>query len=187
MLFQCRTQHCVCRDSTQRLRKPRKEVFQCRTQHCVCRDQDQRFCRNSGTEFQCRTQHCVCRDTSAGMWDGMPLTVSIPHAALCVSRRSGMSTYIRCSLTFQCRTQHCVCRDAPILMALMKALTCFNAARSIVCVETTRRKRMSFPQKSFNAARSIVCVETKLNRKDVVAPGPFQCRTQHCVCRDFYE
>ena len=37
---------------------------------------------------------------------------------------------------------------------------CFNAARSIVCVETTRR--ILKPQRGLS----------------------FQCRTQHCVCRD---
>ena len=61
-------------------------VFQCRTQHCVCRD-----CRSDRTAtlyrwFQCRTQHCVCRDAIGRFGIITPLLVSMPHAALCVSR-----------------------------------------------------------------------------------------------------
>ena len=38
----------------------------------------------------------------------------------------------------------------------------------------------------FNAARSIVCVETEMQREQKLENVLFQCRTQHCVCRDFY-
>ena len=63
--------------------------------------------------FQCRTQHCVCRDR--GTAEGKPRegSVSMPHAALCVSR-------LKCVHLFW--VKH----------------ICFNAARSIVCVETGR-------------------------------------------------
>ena len=37
---------------------------------------------------------------------------------------------------------------------------------------------------SFNAARSIVCVETVGKSGNVRCLREFQCRTQHCVCRD---
>ena len=62
-------------------------------------------------------------------------------------------------MRFQCRTQHCVCRDNP------------------------RNERCDALARGFNAARSIVCVETcsKLGLTDF---NSFQCRTQHCVCRD---
>ena len=58
--------------------------------------------------------------------------VSMPHAALCVSRPARSSA---CSAGFQCRTQHCVCRDNNICIVSLIAFG-FNAARSIVCVET---------------------------------------------------
>ena len=37
--------------------------FQCRTQHCVCRDLESTVMNWQRLSFQCRTQHCVCRDT----------------------------------------------------------------------------------------------------------------------------
>ena len=86
---------------------------------------------------------------------------------------------------------------------------CFNAARSIVCVETTlrlssqitstafqcrtqhcvcrdhrRRYSWSYALCCFNAARSIVCVETHRSCEERLVRALFQCRTQHCVCRD---
>ena len=62
---------------------------------------------------------------------------------------------------FQCRTQHCVCRDLMNFHALCR-LASFNAARSIVCVETQLRANEIWKLNSFNAARSIVCVETRV-------------------------
>ena len=60
----------------------------------------------------------------------------------------------------------------------------FNAARSIVCVETSKSLRHGGERLSFNAARSIVCVETVLAMTGEDEEFGFQCRTQHCVCRD---
>ena len=40
-----------------------KRRFQCRTQHCVCRDDISTGYIDYRYVFQCRTQHCVCRDT----------------------------------------------------------------------------------------------------------------------------
>ena len=63
--------------------------------------------------------------------------------------------------------------------------SCFNAARSIVCVETaTHLGNQKFSRWSFNAARSIVCVETPSKIPLQPRRTSFQCRTQHCVCRD---
>ena len=60
-----------------------------------------------------------------------------------------------------------------------------NAARSIVCVETPPcSTRYSRRLGSFNAARSIVCVETPSRLLPRKGTPLFQCRTQHCVCRD---
>ena len=91
----------------------------------------------------------------------------------------------------------------------MKAVKCFNAARSIVCVETVLEFTIADEILGFNAARSIVCVETlkdqsKISSRYLVSMPHaalcvsrlcnsklhfehhwrFQCRTQHCVCRD---
>ena len=62
-------------------------------------------------------------------------------------------------MKFQCRTQHCVCRDEDGSRAC-DGLAGFNAARSIVCVETDLHKCTTLRVEGFNAARSIVCVET---------------------------
>ena len=60
--FQCRTQHCVCRDMMRCIPSAICSMFQCRTQHCVCRDPRYYGYRTGSLAFQCRTQHCVCRD-----------------------------------------------------------------------------------------------------------------------------
>ena len=67
--------------------------------------------RAEGVEFQCRTQHCVCRDAQRRILSWNSLLVSMPHAALCVSRLLTVTSAGWGSM-------------------------CFNAARSIVCVET---------------------------------------------------
>ena len=85
--------------------------------------------------FQCRTQHCVCRDAEGGLsWNPL-LIVSMPHAALCVSRQEQIQSVLCLRHEFQCRTQHCVCRDSSQDSRRVIS-NCFNAARSIVCVET---------------------------------------------------
>ena len=86
-------------------------TFQCRTQHCMCRDNHEEGFGYVCLLFQCRTQHCVCwdleinQDMSGDAW-------------------------------FQCRTQHCVCRDFKDMGRIASDFKGFNAARSIVCVET---------------------------------------------------
>ena len=59
-----------------------------------------------------------------------------------------------------------------------------NAARSIVCVGTRSTTRLYVFMLRFNAARSIVCVETWHDAIFATGREVFQCRTQHCVCRD---
>ena len=83
----------------------------------------------------------------------------MPHAALCVSRPQCFS---RSQLSFGG----------------------FNAARSIVCVETDAEGSCHEGFVCFNAARSIVCVETAVLTMANKSAIGFQCRTQHCVCRD---
>ena len=59
----------------------------------------------------------------------------MPHAASCVSRQSVRLTSTT-PAKFQCRTQHRVCRDHTLMLSPTRLARCFNAARSIVCVET---------------------------------------------------
>ena len=111
--FQCRTQHCVCRDK-KLVRIFLLTKFQCRTQHCVCRDiKFLGSVRLSGT-FQCRTQHCVCRDAAAAFAMLLALVV------------------------FQCRTQHCVCRDN-IASASSISLHNVSMPHAALCVSGHRR------------------------------------------------
>ena len=83
----------------------------------------------------------------------------MPHAALCVSRHFRTFCVAQIATKFQCRTQHCVCRDC-IHGQAFPYHRGFNAARSIVCVETICSRTRSLIPSGFNAARSIVCVET---------------------------
>ena len=82
--------------------------------------------------FQCRTQHCVCRDQ------------------ICDSGRDVL-------FRFQCRTQHCVCRDSA-RMRCAPSIHCFNAARSIVCVETLLMKTFRNPLMSVSMPHAALCV-----------------------------
>ena len=126
----------------------------------VCVETDDQFDpMDNVLVFQCRTQHCVCRDRSRDDRRGRGVRVSMPHAALCVSRPRAPS----------------LCR---------RGRHCFNAARSIVCVETRACGEQRAADLGFNAARSIVCVETRSSWRTSSSTSRFQCRTQHCVCRD---
>ena len=81
----------------------------------------------------------------------------MPHAALCVSRPQA------------CRSPQ-------------GAQSGFNAARSIVCVETKRVRRRKSRHFSFNAARSIVCVETRMDKSLIPHGGSFNAaRSIVCV------
>ena len=106
----------------------------------------------------------------------------MPHATLCVSGYAMKISNIN-SWEFQCRTQHCVCRDTSCI-AIGVFLSRFNAARSIVCVGTCWRRCHHFRLSCFNAARSIVCVGTGMIDIYHTLSLKFQCRRQHCVCRD---
>ena len=77
---------------------------------------------------------CVSRLDKKGVLT-MMIKVSMPHAALCVSRRKLHHLFDDEPVKFQCRTQHCVCRDNENPIGIY-AFGGFNAARSIVCVET---------------------------------------------------
>ena len=110
IMFQCRTQHCVCRDFLSGSTVLGFSVFQCRTQHCVCRDVRLKLSRRWLSCFNA-ARSIVCVETKLAILSEVILQVSMPHAALCVSRQ-GHSGFKMIFSSFQCRTQHCVCRDA---------------------------------------------------------------------------
>ena len=183
------------------------KMFQCRTQHCVCRDtmEDEKVILR--TLFQCRTQHCVCRDTRSRSKCTTITMVSMPHAALCVSRPSCIGVWpqprsrfnaarsIVCVETiinamqsegysrFQCRTQHCVCRDT------FTRGFCYEDAefqcRTQHCVCRDMMIKLIGSVRLRFQCRTQHCVCRDLNiRRVLLITHWFQCRTQHCVCRD---
>ena len=108
--FQCRTQHCVCRDGTYSEAVDAFAAFQCRMRHYVCRDYRYAKEHYSGILFQCRTWHYVCRDCRVERPYHGNIWVSMPHAALCVS-------------------------GSPSSAVLISAKGSFNTAHGIMCVE----------------------------------------------------
>ena len=153
---------------------------------CVCRDKSPvgEVHRQGG--FQCRTQHCVCRDVYDAPTENVDEFVSMPHAALCVSGPAAAFAMLLALAGFNAaRSIVCVGTLFSFLMAF--GALCFNAARSIVCVGTCIIYFAPQFYCGFNAARSIVCVETAPLNSLRKAGKTFQCRTQHCVCRDDHE
>ena len=135
--------------------------FQCRTQHCVCRDLNRFINKVGDFLFQCRTQHCVCRDKGVTTRSVVTRDVSMPHAALCVSRQHDISNPSMLSMLFQCRTQHCVCRDVYESFYFTGKYV-VSMPHAALCVSRLQRNRSSRRSlHCFNAARSIVCVETR--------------------------
>ena len=63
-----------------------REVFQCRTQHCVCRDDLPSHRGSSVLSGFNAARSIVCVETRNPEAKDEPLVVSMPHAALCVSR-----------------------------------------------------------------------------------------------------
>ena len=131
--FQCRTQHCVCRDNESLLDLAFYSLFQCRTQHCVCRDREYTHSMEDEIRFQYRTQHCVCRDFTTKSIKSAVSSFNAARSIVCVETPIGV--YAFGAFGFQCRTQHCMCRDARLALNTSDDMS-FNAARSIVCVET---------------------------------------------------
>ena len=84
--FQCRTQHCVCRDDISTGYIDYRYVFQCRTQHCVCRDLSRKSTAFQFPSFNA-ARSIVCVGTTFLKGEYGLVEVSMPHAALCVSRQ----------------------------------------------------------------------------------------------------
>ena len=125
---------------------------------CVSRHLSTRFTFATDGLFQCRTQHCVCRDDSSELEKVEVDIVSMPHAALCVSRQNPSDPH-SCGIRV-------------------------SMPHAALCVSRLLPPHGEAHGGSFNAARSIVCVETSLLLIRSIETNKFQCRTQHCVCRD---
>ena len=83
---------------------------------------------------------------------------------------------------FQCRTQHCVCRDFCGMDSSCQHQV--SMPHATLCVSGHTLRRQNLFALCFNAARSIVCVGTRYPIYLQLQILKFQCRTQHCVCRD---
>ena len=96
----------------------------------------------------------------------------------CISILTSVRRIIKIAVRFlHTKTALCDRKDTQSRFAV-------NAARSIVCVETRACGEQRAADLGFNAARSIVCVETRSSWRTSSSTSRFQCRTQHCVCRD---
>ena len=82
---------------------------------------------------------------------------------------------------FQCRTRDYVCWDSELYI-IQDMCSCFNAARSIMCVGTPCITTTTSPLISFKAARGIMCVGTRRRSTFVVRRGCFNAaRSMMCV------
>ena len=126
---------------------------------CVSRHMKE-FVINAGDESFNAARSIVCVETSTSTTtSSTAVTVSMPHAALCVSRQLTLAGYKQQEIVSMPHAALCVSRPETIFNHFLEHHS-FNAARSIVCVETMKKSVSYLVQKSFNAARSIVCVET---------------------------
>ena len=160
--------------SVRRIVKIAVRFLHTKTALCDRKDTQSRFAVNAARSI-------VCVETDKTRSPVRAHGVSMPHAALCVSRRRYCQPARKQPL-FQCRTQHCVCRDFQ-KKKKENPVFCFNAARSIVCVETLLDPTLVFRLK-VSMPHAALCV-SRLNEPMVCRDfAEFQCRTQHCVCRD---
>ena len=115
--------------SVRRIVKIAVRFLHTKTALCDRKDTQSRFAVNAARSIVCvealhasrRRAHeqvsmphaalCVSRQLCKGE-DYLHWRVSMPHAALCVSRLNDGPHRITFLKGFQCRTQHCVCRDA---------------------------------------------------------------------------
>ena len=162
--------------SVRRIIKIAVRFLHTKTALCDRKDTQSRFAVNAARSI-------VCVETRHAPPAPQTFWVSMPHAALCVSRR----------------TRNAFVSSSP---------HCFNAARSIVCVETVVAESIKF-SKRVSMPHAALCVSRR-SRPDFLVGGMmvsmphaalcvsrpeeidfdpkvvyvFQCRTQHCVCRD---
>ena len=139
--------------SVRRIVKIAVRFLHTKTALCDRKDTQSRFAVNAARSI-------VCVETPLVKFFVVGMCVSMPHAALCVSRR------------------------LRILLFHWK-IRCFNAARSIVCVETSTKSLKSAVSTLFQCrTQHCVCRDAQL-RSIQITLEEFQCRTQHCVCRDY--
>ena len=112
----------------------------------------QLFCFNAARSIVCvETGHYTLSQTE--------FVVSMPHAALYVSRHGAAKCLAFCENVSMPHAALYVSRPRRPLSG-RRGRSGFNAARSIVCVETKEIFYERRVRAGFNAARSIVCVET---------------------------
>ena len=134
-LFQCRTQHCVCRDIGMFDEANVLAIgFQCRTQHCVCRDELIDPFGGQEDSFNA-ARSIVCVETTIRQTISERAKVSMPHAALCVSRQQELAALEEELDVSMPHAALCVSRRRAATSPISRSGG-FNAARSIVCVET---------------------------------------------------
>ena len=115
-------------------------TFQCRTQHCVCRDRTHREIHvHSGVSMP-HAALCV-----SGRRSSCPQfrrgRVSMPHAALCVSGQGDRDTVRALKRVSMPHAALCVSGQA--MLRFDKSMNSgFNAARSIVCVGTFHQEQL---------------------------------------------
>ena len=139
--------------SVRRIVKIAVRFLHTKTALCDRKDTQSRFAVNAARSI-------VCVETVIPNPCHHAQGVSMPHAALCVSRHGTMQS-------------------------LRLDVKCFNAARSIVCVETFKGGLLWKCFSRFQCrTQHCVCRDFKGYRANWLALYEFQCRTQHCVCRD---
>ena len=162
MKFQCRTQHCVCRDGYDQAFGDRCTVSMPHAALCVSRRgfSVHRACH---WRFQCRTQHCVCRDIQLGECSLRRQRVSMPHAALCVSRREiTMLNHLYREVSMP---HAALCVSRPSIGSKDFLVGGVSMPHAALCVSRPYLCQVvGGGIARFNAARSIVCVETPVSR-----------------------
>ena len=105
-------------------------------------------------------------------------------------RQDGRAEFISASLRWLCRIYQCFLyisrrvyriddQRSTIMRRIIKIAVRFLHTKTALCDRKDTQSRFA-----VNAARSIVCVETSSTRSSLTGLPQFQCRTQHCVCRD---
>ena len=146
----------VCVETTMKtIKQTLSSRFQCRTQHCVCRDlKGSKAPPFSRGGFNA-ARSIVCVETRHAPPAPQTFWVSMPHAALCVSRR----------------TRNAFVSSSP---------HCFNAARSIVCVETVVAESIKF-SKRVSMPHAALCVSRR-SRPDFLVGGMMVSMPHAALC-----
>ena len=179
--FQCRTQHCVCRDFARyQAVSVTKSFNAARSIVCVGTEKEV-IMQYFKVPFQCRTQHYVCRDKDNQHDPINPHSVSMPHAALCVSGQATVRRPMRSNIVSMPHAALCVSGQEVSSDIFINEVSMPHAA---LCVSGLNLSQREMARTKFQC-RTQHCVCRDLDRIIVRTRSKlFQCRTQHCVCRD---